>query len=80
MSAEVIYTPDEDPADFTVDQVSAFLATADAETFSRVQAREAEGKNRTGITGVTKPRVALDGGDGYTRVPVEAYRPGTPLE
>lgn len=73
MTEAVAYTADQDPADFTVDQVTAFLASADAETFSRVVAAEEAGKNRTGITGATKPRTPKDGGDGYTRVLVDAY-------
>lgn len=72
-AAEREFSADQDPADFTVGEVVTFLAGADAESFSRVQAAEQEGKARVGITGLEKPRVPLGGGDGYTRVEVDAY-------
>lgn len=78
------YTADQDPADFTVDQVTAFLATASAEDTVTVKAAEgAEGaKGRKGILDYQAP--VGDGkpdADGYTRVLVEdAYQPGEPIE
>lgn len=76
------YTADQDPADFTVDEVNKYLATADAETAGAVKAQEDAGKGRTGIMSFTPTagKVKPDE-DGYTRVLVEdAYQPGEPLE
>lgn len=39
----------DDPADFTVDQVNAYLATADDDEKTRVLAAEQEGEARKGI-------------------------------
>lgn len=76
------YTADQDPADFTVDQVTAFLVTADAETTGTVKALEDAGKQRVGI--MTYTPTAHDvkpDADGYSRVLVEdAYQPGAPIE
>jgi len=76
------YTADQDPADFTVAEVTDFLATADAETLGRVKALEDAGKQRTGIMSyVPSAEDVKADEDGYTRVPVEdAYRPGEPIE
>ena len=76
------YTADQDPADFTVDQVTAFLATADAETTGRVKALEDAGKQRVGIMTYTPSADdAKPDADGYSRVLVEdAYQPGEPIQ
>lgn len=41
----------DDPADYTVAEVNAYLATADDDEHERVLDAEVAGKNRTGITG-----------------------------
>lgn len=79
------FTAEHDPADFTVDQVTAFLATASAEDTGVVKAAEgAEGaKNRKGILEYQVPASAdrEPDEDGYTRVPVDnAYQPGEPVD
>lgn len=76
------FTADNDPADFTVAQVAAFLDSASAEDAAAVKAAEQAGKARTGILehAPSAKGVAPDE-DGYTRVTVEdAYRPGEPIE
>lgn len=67
------FTVESDPADFTVDEVAAYLATASDDEVARVRALEGQGKNRKGITEASKPRAPKDGSDGYTRVVVDAY-------
>lgn len=73
-----------DPADYTVAEVQDYLAGADPQEFARVQAAEAAGKNRVGITGYAPSVEDLKPSeDGYTRVPVpedQAYVPGAPIE
>lgn len=74
------YTADQDPADFTVAEVTKFLDTADAETAGAVKAQEDAGKKRVGIMTHTPTDPDADE-DGYTRVLVEdAYQPGEPVE
>lgn len=75
------FTAENDPAEFTVDAVVKFLATAPVEDVARVLAAEGAGKARKGITGYTPvaEHVPADE-DGYTRVLVEdAYQPGEPV-
>ena len=60
-----------DPADHTVEDVTAYLSTASADEFARVQALEADGKARKGVLEFTQASVdpeALEASpDGYTR-------------
>lgn len=76
------YTADQDPADFTVAEVTDFLETADAEQAGAVKAKEDAGKGRTGIMSyVPSASKIKPDEDGYTRVPVQdAYQPGEPIE
>lgn len=73
------YTADQDPAEFTVAEVTKFLDTADAETTVAVKAQEDAGKKRVGIL-THEPAPADSDEDGYTRRPVDAYQPGEPIE
>jgi len=70
-----------DPSAHTVAETQEHLAKADTTERERVQALEAEGANRKGIVEwmPTADDVEPDA-DGYTRVPVDAYQPGEPIE
>ena len=80
------FTADKDPADFTVDEVTAFLATASPEDTATVQGAEGAegGKARKGILEfVADPEAVNPSEDGYTRAPVpedQAYVPGPTLD
>lgn len=75
--------PESNPADFTVDQVTKYLATADAAEAERVKALEADGKARRGVLDYVPDADDVEPDeDGYTRVPVptdQAYVPGEPI-
>jgi hypothetical protein len=58
------FTTESDPADFTVDQVNAYLATADEAEQKRVLDAEASGKNRSTIKAPDGDQA--DQGDGTT--------------
>lgn len=63
--------PESDPADFTVDEVTAYLATASPDEFARVQDAERSGKARKGVLDYTQadtdPEALEPDEDGYTR-------------
>lgn len=70
-TATEFVTGESDPADFTVDQVTAHLATASPDEFARVQDLESGdgGKGRKGITGLTyadatEPEAPTENADG----------------
>lgn len=70
-----------DPTDSTVAEVRDYLAAATADEVGRVKAVEEGGKARAGVLSwePEKPSAPKDGGDGYTRVPVEdPYPAGEP--
>lgn len=52
---EPVFGADSDPADFTSDQVLAYLATADEAERTRVLEAEAEGKQRKGVLAFEAP-------------------------
>lgn len=74
MTDETKMEAGDNPADFTVDQVTAHLTTADPAEFARVKAAEstdAGGKGRKGVLDYTQegtdPEALEPSADGYTR-------------
>lgn len=68
----------DDPADFTVEQVQAHLASTDDDERARVLAAETGGKGRKGVTGYGQPDAdSVDAPRPQTADAVVVTRPGS---